>query len=232
MSASAPRITLDLPMIPIDGVAATERNGVDRLNRELETLKQCADDFCDAWLLFDFIHHNSQQAKEDFAEIFPKWKLLAARDGAMTIYRFAKALEIATGLLSHCQTVLADVDRTRLRSARQNLAALLPEFESVRDAVIQAAAHMNDLDSVGRSSRLEHSDGELRDALRGRKYQSTFDGKLQIYRINRQTYEGLIAVANEFYSAFGKHYHQEIPSDRSSQRIQNFVWRVRPDFPN
>jgi len=150
----------------------------------------------------------------------------------MTIHHFAKAFESATRLLCKCQSLLANVDRMKLKSARKILSSLVPEFEAVRDAVIRAREFMNDLDSAERyyDSMPRRLDGAEQAVLTKRKYQNVFEGKLQSYQVNRQTYEGLIAVAKEFYSAFGHYYKGTVSAGNLSPRpSEHFVWRVRPD---
>jgi hypothetical protein len=231
MSAPSLRIPLNAPEIFIAHIVATDREAIEHLNREIQKLKKFADDFCDAWALFDFCHHNEHQAQQEVAEFFLKWKLLAAREGAMTIQFFAKALENATDLLCKCEALLVNVDRTKLRSAREMLVSLVPEFEAVRDTSFREGELMN-MDSAERFSSFnpQRLDGAEKGILRKRKYQNVFEGKLQSYQVNRQTYEGLIAVANEFYSAFSHYYKGTLaPEPLSPQPLERFVWWVRPD---
>src|SRR5262249_44028966 len=151
----------------------------------------------------------------------------------MTIQLFANVLDNAMGVLSQCQTLLMNVDRIKLRSVRKMLGGWLPEFEAVRNAAIRAGELMNDLDPAERHSSLrpQRLDGAEQGILRNRKYQNILDGKLQSYQVKRQTYEGMIAIAKEFYSAFGHYYKGGISSEEnvSPQPLPHFVWWVRPD---
>jgi hypothetical protein len=231
MDAFFPRIPLNVPNIATEDLPAAEREAAAQLNREIQKLKKFADDFCDALILFDFSHHNAEQSTHDFAEFFFKWKLLAARDGAMTIERFANALVSAVGLLSQCNRLMK-VDRARLRSSRKMLATLLPEFETVRNAAIRTGELMNDLDPAERHSGFtpRRLNGAEQGVLRNRKYQNVSDGKLQSYQVNRSTYEGLIGVANEFCSALIAYRDSDLaPQSTSPQPPDRFVWWVRPD---
>jgi hypothetical protein len=220
MSTLFPRIPLELPRITIEDGRA-ERKPLESLEREIAALKKYADDFYDAWMLFEFSHENSQQSTADNREIFLRWKLLSARSGAMTIHLFAKAFEAAASSFSKCRNNLRNVDETKLRSAKTMLESLVPEFESVSEVIVRTGEFANDLDPTERRFAFV-SDSAAQDVLRGRRYLNTFDGKLQSYQVNRQTYEGLIAVAKEFYSVFGYF-------DRGVVATQDFFWRVRPD---
>jgi hypothetical protein len=225
MSVVAPRIPLNVPGIPVEHLDATEREGVEALNNKVIALKNYADVFGDALALFDHSHEQLQVSEPAAAELLNRWKLLAARDGAMTILLFCAALENATRLLIKQQNSLTNFEPAKIRSAWLMLVSLMPQFESVRQAGTRVGELTSDPDLLQQhvgSGTDDHAAASHAAVLTGRKYQNSYDGKLQTYQMNRRTYEGLVAVAKEFYSAFGNYNRGAISS-------QDFFWRVRPD---
>jgi hypothetical protein len=95
-----------------------------------------------------YSYHATQHSLiSDVRDIARPWVFVAGRDGAMSIYHFAKSMEGMMAFLGQCPTVLDKVDRTKLRSARKMLRELFPDFEAVRHAVAHAGELMKDPDT-------------------------------------------------------------------------------------
>jgi hypothetical protein len=190
---------IQVPKVPLDCVPPAERRAVEHLNDALSALARFVDQFASALDLYDFCHEKNDARSRP-------WMFIAGRDGALAIYHFGKAIEEGIGTsLSQCPTVSDLADRTKLRSARRSLRDLVPNFEDVRDAIAHAGQLMKDSDTSGRHSisipgRVKKL--VYRNCFSGRKFQNTYNGKLQEYELSSQTLAELNRILQEFYSAF------------------------------
>ncbi|MBR0869031.1 hypothetical protein JQ633_01575 [Bradyrhizobium tropiciagri] len=127
---------------------------------------------------------------------------IAARDGAVTIYNFARTVEGLKGTpFVGCPTVSAHVDHDQLRVSRKLLRDGFPDFAPIRHAVSHAA----ELREEGTKHQAEAVIGDvfpvlqatpwgnmrtkmtLRGVLQDRKFISTFDGRFRTYDVTADT---------------------------------------------
>jgi hypothetical protein len=144
---------------------------------------------------------------------------IAARDGAMAIYDFAKTTETLIPKLKHTPRLSSYVDHQQLRLSRKQLGQLFPHFEGIRHSV----AHSAELRSERQKHQVKQSIPGLvqgmalggpntpivvRNALRGQTFMNTFRGKLQTYEMSLDTLAGLRSIKNGIYQGF-RHYERK-----------------------
>jgi hypothetical protein len=192
-------------MISMQSLSELERDATNLLKTALGQLSDHSDNFSAALSLFDFSMGELEKATENrTAHPMFRWPFIAARDGAMSIYHFGKAMEGIMASLHKCPTVLQEVNRAKLRSSRKRLRELFPNFEAVRHSVAHAGELMNDVDDLDRHSISTTSVQRMtiQNHLQGRAFKNTFEGQIQSYEINQASRDGLVAIREEFCAAF------------------------------
>jgi hypothetical protein len=121
------------PHFNLNGLPEAERRIARNLLSSLPSLRGFENDFRIALELFDYSDRHQKG-----------WHFIAARDGAMTIFHFAKVLENMMASIGQCPTILALVDRDKFKKVRKNLRELFPRFEAVRHSVAHAGELMKD----------------------------------------------------------------------------------------
>jgi hypothetical protein len=195
------------PEISTKDIPAQEHAAIAHLNDALGQFSSHVQQFDAALKLFDFCQVELSKSNSG-GSLNPcfQWQFIAARDGAMAIFHFGKAMEHIAAFLWKCPTVLGKIDKKQCRAARKALGGLVPGFEAVRHSVAHAGELMkdeetSDLHSVSIPQRLVEK-MVLTNCLQGRLFQNTYEGKIQEYEISHKTLDGLIAIRNDFYSAF------------------------------
>jgi hypothetical protein len=134
-------------------------------------------------------------------QLYMQWATIAGRDGAMTIYHFAKTLEaIRKFAFLDCPTFKARVDHQHLRIAQKLFAQWFPDFLHVRHAVAHSAELMKNL-----KSKQRHASGgtwTIRDMYSGTKFINTFDGRECTYDMSVKTLSHLKKVQDACYIPF------------------------------
>jgi hypothetical protein len=135
-------------------------------------------------------------------KLLTRWTLIAGRDGAMTIYHFAKVLEsIRQFAFLDCPTFKSRIDHHQLRAAQKMFDKWFPDALRLRHAV----AHSVELDK-NLKSKARHSRGILtiRNAYVGTRFVNTHEGKAYSYEMSAQTVSHLKQVQSTFYKPFDK----------------------------
>jgi hypothetical protein len=203
------------PTIHTEGLPENEREAAAHISIAAFQLAIFANQFRAALHLFDFTTDCEAQtlAFRNPQWRFEEWRLTAARDGAMAIYHFGKAMEAIMACLNECPTILALVRRDDLRKARKLLRKHFPRFESVRHAIAHAGELMERPGTYARHTVTGASikmDGFVfhganfgfRDHLVGRKFMNTYEGQLQECEISQDTLDALSAIRVQFFTAF------------------------------
>lgn len=142
-----------------------------------------------------------------------RWQLIAGRDGAMTIYHFAKTMTAIRAGMSKCSSFRQLVNHDILRAATKLFEQLFPDFEGIRHAVAHTAelvrtaeaTKMNSFTGSCAGSALNFDEADrlmLRSVLLNRQFTLTWNAKLLSYDVSRQTTELLARVLQQLYSGF------------------------------
>ena len=174
---------------------------------------------CRAVELFNFADtHANMWSKSPYngdgqLRMFLSWKLIAARDGAMSIYHFTKAMEGANYWANKSKSIGPFVQREVTKAAGKNLREAFPRIEAIRHAVAHAGEINKSRDHVkehsiqrGLDNSFVKSDNTsnviINNCLSGATFTMTWQGELLEYDINSVSAQALQAVRNLYFSAF------------------------------
>lgn len=191
------------PKRKIGDFPANERDDVHHCYACLEDLSRYCNDFSGALGLFTLCAQVGH----------PEWNMIAAKDGAMTIYHFAKAMDGANTWCFRSPTLASMVKRQYLGDGFKLLGSYFPRFEAVRHAVAHAgditknpkwlASHSFTGSHHGQAIVLHNVGGMvIRNLLDNNKFKATFDGAIQEYEISDKTLSVLNEIREMFFRAF------------------------------
>lgn len=146
-----------------------------------------------------------------------QWQLIAATDGAWSIYNFGLTMQNFRAGIGSIPTLCSWVDHDKLRSAQRQFQSAFPAYESIRHAL----AHSPDLDKTeDRRERNYYigpfkSDGMIipegsntrimiKKSLLGRVFQTTFEGRLLQYEISQESRDKLVEIKDKVHSALAR----------------------------
>jgi hypothetical protein len=237
-AASAMAITVPLsdyapapPQIDRKRIPAEEQEALLHIVDILASLGRFERRFSLALMLFDFSHDENSRlgadvsmGRADFGTLDAKtntlsgWQMMAAREGAMTIYHFGQTVEAIGSNLKACPTLCGLADHSTLRVAKKLFNATFPDYDAIRHVV----AHMADFSAtqkmkashsivgpwkgnfgaVSIETKDQNAVTRFTDNLYDRTYCITFEGKVYGYEITLGTLETITKIRRHFYSAF------------------------------
>jgi hypothetical protein len=146
------------------------------------------------------------------------WELMAAREGAMTIYHFGQALAAIAPAVRQCSSIADRVDYAALRLARKSFKAAFPNHYAIRHVVGHVVDFTATVEKRNRHSVMPPWQHTFDDAgtlqyagtrpifspgnLHGRAYLVTYEGDVHFYELRAETLERLLAIRERIYSAF------------------------------
>lgn len=184
----------------------TEREHVRHIEGQLFGITRFVRDFEAAVSLFNFSSMFPH-------EITGNWQFVAARDGAMSIYHFAKTIEGVRAAFGDCPTYRSAVDHRKLRAATKDIEVSFPGFEKLRHALAHNAelrrshehaaqnATKGPFDNFGIKIEGEGS-VTIGNGLNGNKFFTSIDGIMASYEISRDSLASLQRIHATFESGF------------------------------
>jgi len=155
------------------------------------------------------------QTEEEARNLLIEWLMIAARDGAMSIYHFGKVWQAIPALVKKCPVVDALVDPQDLRAVGRAFETGFPHWAAVRKGV----AHSGDF-AKDRANTDQHGiTGEIDlpgikgENLRGtyfsgsllrRNFTASVDGKMVSYEVSGATVAKLADVRDAVWAIFEK----------------------------
>ena len=142
------------------------------------------------------------------------WRRLAARDGAMTIYHFAKCFEAIKAACHAHPTITGLVDRELVRAATRLFNEKFSSCEEMRDSVAHVADKARPPESLdSHSLKGEHripgglktgpeSSTFISGCFNGDTFMMTHEGYLLFYDVTEETLRSLEAVRDQMFQAF------------------------------
>ena len=208
----------DWPDLGANTLPLSERRAGNEIQQSLHALSSYSNDFGAAVRLFDESFNDYARATitnttdDGLARMH-----IAARDGAVTIWNFAKTVEgIGRRVFKECPTLARHVDRTQLRSANKLLRQSFPDFAPIRHSV----THAEELREKAAEHQIDGIVGEVfptlqahplgtvqtkilvRNSLQGCRFQNTFEGQLRAYEVSSDSLVGLNKIKEAAYAAF------------------------------
>jgi hypothetical protein len=129
-------------------------------------------------------------------------RMMAARDGAMTIFHIGKALQAINANLKLCPTLAGQVDSKILRAACKKFSTAFPKNEALRTAVAHVAEFTQ---SPQQFQKITAKIGGLflNNLEGGDEFTTTsFKGERVSYHINNKSAALLREVVQDLFSAF------------------------------
>lgn len=201
------------PRIRASGVTADERDQALTTSRMIQELDSQTGYFRAAVSLFDFCYEKAHSITNDvnLRRSYLSWMHIAARDGAMTIYHFGKALAATETALNRCPSINSAVDTSQMRLAKNSFKGAFPDFEAMRHAVAHAAELSANPESHNKNSfsgtykvdgfsAANVADMTMSDLI-GRNYTATFEGRIIEYELSLATGDRLESIKNRVFAA-------------------------------
>jgi len=178
------------------------------------------------------LNANKDQA-EVVLEIMDGWPLIAARDGAMSIYNFGKVLSAMDESIAGLQILKEHIPTDLRRDARRLFSEAFPDFIYVRHGIAHSGERLKS-NVAGKHSSLESwSNGHisyeqsedapisfiLTDVLSQRRYSNTWDGKVRSYEISLASLKKLAAARDKIFEAVIKGSSEFIAKPKNSEPL-------------
>ncbi len=201
------------PRIITELLPEPEREEALVLSDVLHRIRDYVTKFESAVSLFEFASMNARDN-----ETIRQWGFIAARDGALMLFHFSKALQSLSGITRQIPSLPAD--NAILKTASKEFKEQFPGANAIRDYVAHAAEMSSSAKKVKRAS--VHGPGDigafdgmltlvkagsaakvrLGDVLMGNNYVITNGGHEHSYEISRDSLMLLVGIQNTAYSAF------------------------------
>lgn len=196
------------------GLEQPERDAALLLSQNLSTLETHVSQFKDALSLADYCDATRapHRANDDFnspdwgrsLEInrqFIQWKMLAIRDGAITIYNFAECKQALSKLIGRCPSLKDKLDRDAFSEAGRIFEGAFPDYAHVRLDVAHSGKLFN-----APEKRDQHTVPGTKTIIRGgvtdRTMQSSVNGKMASYSLTGDSLAALEAARDAIYRAY------------------------------
>jgi hypothetical protein len=166
--------------------------------------------------------YSTQAAREitDFATLelslwtTGNWQMMAARDGALTIYHFGSTIDGIKSSLPSCAALNAHVDHQKIRAACKLFKARFPGDRAIR----HVSAHVADFSKTIAEQASHAVKGPFKERffssedpngttwlpgnMNNDTYAVTFEGRAFSYALNLETVAKLRSLKQDVYSAF------------------------------
>lgn len=214
-----PNIYEGPPEINRDRISQEEKPQFLHVIKLLAELNLYEREFLQAVYLYDYCQTAAQEI-EDFATLesslwtITGWQMMAARDGALTIYHFGRTAEGLKSSLSRCPSLNSQVDHQILRNSRNRFDAAFPDNIEIRASVAHVADFSQSLDKkmkhaikgVFNKGRFlsKNPDGTtwLPGNMNERSYTVTINGRVCSYDLSHENAARLREIKKQIYSAF------------------------------
>jgi hypothetical protein len=175
------------------------------------------------FLLAVYLHEYSAQAAReitDFATLEHSlwttggWQMMAGRDGALTIFHFARALDGLQNGLKGCPALNADVAHQSIRNARKIFESAFPGYIAIRNVI----AHVADFSKKLETKTAHAVKGPFKEKwfasadqqgltwlggnMNGNTYAVTYEGQAYTYDLSIQSAAKIRSIKERIYSAF------------------------------
>jgi hypothetical protein len=198
-------------MIDPTHLPEVERDAAWQLSLAVNGLTKYVDAFEAALNLFDACIPWTTE-RPDLQRRFTAWQLLAARDGAMSLYHYSKIL--MGSHFKNCPSLRAYVDHRSIRKSRQVFNSAFPHIGDIRHSIAHAAelretrekiathSFSGDATSIGISDDVQGL--TISNSVFERRFTTTFEKKILQYEISGETLSSLRTITTLFISAFDK----------------------------
>jgi hypothetical protein len=189
------------PEIHSVGLPREARVGAWAINVMLDNLEGYVRDFRAAVALYD---HSLALWKKDGTmeseQMFAQWPMLAARDGAMSIYHFGIVMEGIKKTLPSYPAIYGGVDKAQLRAATNLFRQHFPRPERIRNVVAHSAEEAKNL--IVQATVSGKIGFIMFNNMVGRHFTTTYGETTVSYELAETTVHNLDLVKSSFYESF------------------------------
>lgn len=192
------------PWLNGSGLPENERDFAFKLSDAFMRISFFVEEFNSALSLYDFCDVEREMVDNN-------WKMVAGRDGAMTIWHFYNAMEgIRHSLDRRKYPVLVSlIDFDALRGATKRLRDAFPQFQDLRTSVAHSGEFAIDFDaehatksSTSVGSFQVGAGSTISNSFFGRRFTNSFGGATQSYEMSGSSLAVLDGVRKDFFGAF------------------------------
>jgi hypothetical protein len=214
-------------------LSRAERETIGMLLFNQRSLGSYADDFHNALALFEYCSKHQVTLQRDPnmepVQIWRSWLLVAARDGAMSIYHFGKCIDAIQSLFRLCPSFNDKVDHTKIRIAKKLFRSRFPFFVRLRHAIAHSAERAQSplaFERHATKGAMKLADGSefggrgvvmhIGSGLTGRIFFATQEGVLVSYSVDENTLRTLFRATSLIYSAVSNPQEEAPASSKPS----------------
>jgi hypothetical protein len=196
------------PIVNIGAFPGNEREYAAALTGPFAALSHYTHSFEYALRLFEFSEKKLSELlsprplmkDQETQFMFAGWMHMPARDATMSLYHFAKAMQEIRESFRYLPTLRPLVRHDVIRVSVKLFDAQFPNYLGMRHSV----AHSGEFASL-KARKQNAADGiSMRENLLGRKFTSSFDGRIISADISPRTAARLVSIETRFYSAFAE----------------------------
>ena len=206
MATHLPRhLVPSIPKIRLASLPLEERESADFISVLLAELVSYSYDFWAALNLFDYASTKLPGVQDmdiEQKQLFTRWLLIAAKDGAMTIYHFGETLDLIRGGLKDCPTLRELTHIDDLKSADKDFDKLFPNYVRLRHAIAHEAV-------VAKTPREKYIDTDneavfITATVDHRTFKAHWNGRDAEYDISSETLDNLNTMIDRVMRAFSR----------------------------
>lgn len=148
----------------------------------------------------------------ELSNMLSEWGRIAARDGAMSIYHFYKAMEGIRDSIGSSPTLLGLVDISTLRYTVKLFKSKFPYVERMRNALAHAAEFRQTVQKDRRNTARGKQKGFgydssgpytiIQNSIIHGAYTATYEGQIIKYDISDESLNQMLRAKDAFYNAF------------------------------
>jgi hypothetical protein len=192
------------PSLAIGSLPIEERDIGWSISLNLSSLSREAKNIAAAIVLFGVCRENGAK------DLFGDWMRLAARDGAISIYSFGKALAQVRSLIGRVKSWHPIIDAEKLKSAESAFKKSFPFAEKMRHSVAHPEFYNNPDKKMGINGDFEglgiKAEGVenlvLQEMIENFTFAATFEGVLVKYDLTAETLNSVIGITEQAFDAF------------------------------
>lgn len=160
----------------------------------------------------ELARRGAKAARTDELSMFGGWELLAARDGAASIFHFGVTMADFSKTIVQTPRLHSAVDRAKLKTANSLFSRHFREFRGIRHATAHSAETWQEAETAKHQVRGPHK-GQTFEVgpesflytnglMDGDTFHVTFEHRLLAYRVHPDTLTRLRAIEHTLFSAF------------------------------
>ena len=201
----------EMPLIDLHNLPEDEKPHGDVVWYQLSNLASTTNQFDAALRLFDFCETQSLSSAD--LQLHGQWKLIACRDGALSLWNFHKSLTSIKQSLEKAKTLRGTIRMRSLDDALRELASVAPSIAEVRNSIAHSselmqtpsAINLNATKGVRQEGYELDGSGFFISNLSGRTFLTgSHNGVVGSYKMSHETLDTLMKITRDVYALFSR----------------------------